>query len=90
MNLNRPITETEISNLVERFYAKVRVDSEIGPVFNNTVRNWEAHLALLKDFWCTILLTTGRYKGDPLRAHFPLPIEERHFARWLMLLSNYL
>jgi hemoglobin len=88
MNAEPPITETEIASLVERFYAKVRVDPEIGPVFNRVVRNWDAHLALLKDFWSTVLLTTGRYKGNPLLAHFPLPIEERDFARWLKLFSE--
>jgi hemoglobin len=88
MNVEAPISETEIDSIVERFYAKVRVDPEIGPVFNGAVRNWDAHLALLKDFWSTVLLTTGRYKGNPLLAHFPLPIEERYFARWLKLFSE--
>jgi hemoglobin len=88
MNSADPINEEQISNLVERFYAKVRVDPEIGPVFEGAVRNWGAHLALLKDFWSTVLLTTGRYKGNPLLAHFPLPIEEKHFARWLELFSE--
>jgi hemoglobin len=88
MKVEAPITETEIDSIVERFYAKVRVDPEIGPVFNDAVHNWDAHLALLKDFWSTVLLTTGRYKGNPLLAHFPLPIEERYFARWLKLFSE--
>jgi hemoglobin len=88
MNAPKPITETEIASIVERFYGKVRVDSEIGPVFNDAVQNWDAHLALLKDFWSTVLLTTGRYKGNPLLAHLPLPIEERYFARWLELFSE--
>jgi hemoglobin len=88
MNAGSLITETDIASLVERFYAKVRVDPEIGPVFNQAVRNWDAHLALLKDFWSTVLLTTGRYKGNPLLAHFPLPIEESDFARWLNLFSE--
>jgi hemoglobin len=88
MNSEIPITEAEIASLVEHFYAKVRVDPEIGPVFNDAVQNWDAHLALLKDFWSTVLLTTGRYKGNPLLAHFRLPIEERYFARWLTLFSE--
>jgi hemoglobin len=88
MNAEPPITETAIASLVERFYAKVRVDPEIGRVFNDAIGNWDAHLALLKDFWSTVLLTTGRYKGNPLLAHFPLPIEERDFARWLKLFSE--
>jgi hemoglobin len=37
MNAESTITEREISSLVERFYAKVRVDPEIGPVFNDVV-----------------------------------------------------
>jgi hemoglobin len=82
------ITESQIAGLVERFYAKVRMDSEIGPIFESAIENWDAHLSLLKDFWSTVLLTTGRYKGNPLLAHFPLPITEEHFARWLMLFSE--
>ena len=88
MNAETPITEAEIASLVERFYAKVRLDPEIGPVFNDAVEDWNAHLALLKDFWSTVLLTTGRYKGNPLLAHFRLPIEEKYFARWLTLFSE--
>jgi hemoglobin len=82
------ITEAEIANLVDHFYAKVREDDEIGPLFNQEVQNWDTHLALLKDFWSTVLLATGRYKGNPLVAHFRLPIEERYFARWLALFTE--
>jgi hemoglobin len=82
------ISEHEIAALVERFYAKVRVDPEIGSVFNNKVQNWDAHLALLKDFWSTVLLSNGRYRGNPLLAHIPLQIEESQFTRWLQLFSE--
>ncbi len=88
MNATAPITEQQIANLVDHFYAKVRLDPEIGPVFNDAVHNWDAHLALLKDFWSSVLLATGRYKGNPLVAHFGLPIKERYFARWLTLFSE--
>lgn len=88
MNTETPITEAEIASLVDRFYVKVRVDPEIGPVFNDAVQNWDVHLALLKDFWSTVVRATGRYKGNPLLAHFRLPIEERYFARWLMLFTE--
>jgi hemoglobin len=88
MNTEVPITEAEIATLVDRFYAKVREDPEIGPLFNDTVQHWDAHLALLKDFWSTVLLTTGRYKGNPLVAHFRLPIEHGHFALWLTLFAE--
>jgi hemoglobin len=39
MNAEVVITEAEIADLVDRFYAKVRVDSEIGPVFNHAIHN---------------------------------------------------
>lgn len=88
MKAEERITEAQIARLVDLFYAKVREDDEIGPVFNDAVKNWDAHLALLKDFWSTVLLTTGRYKGNPLLAHFQLPIEERYFRRWLLLFEE--
>ena len=82
------ISEPQISTLVDTFYAKVRQDPEIGPIFNAAIDDWPAHLALLKNFWSTVLLTTGRYKGDPMMTHLSLPIEEKHFARWLQLFEQ--
>jgi hemoglobin len=28
---------------------------------------------------------TGRYHGEPMQKHLPLPVDGRHFDRWLML-----
>lgn len=88
MPTEHQITQEEISDLVDRFYDKVRLDPEIGPVFNATVDDWPAHLALLKDFWATVLLTERRYKGDPLAKHLPLSLDPSHFARWLLLFEE--
>jgi hemoglobin len=82
------ITEPEISILVETFYDKVRRDPDIGPIFNAIVDDWPHHLATLKDFWSTVLLTTGRYKGDPMMRHLQLPLDPDHFSRWLALFSE--
>lgn len=82
------ITEAEISTLVDTFYAKVRIDEEIGPIFNAIVDDWPHHLATLKDFWSTVLLTTGRYKGQPLMTHLQLPLDPDHFERWLALFAE--
>lgn len=88
MNTNPQITESEISTLVEAFYAKVRLDPDIGPIFNAIVGDWPHHLAILKDFWSTVLLTTGRYKGDPMMKHLQLSLDPPHFERWLALFSE--
>lgn len=82
------ITEAEISTLVDDFYAKVRRDPDIGPIFNAIVGDWPHHLATLKDFWSTVLLTTGRYKGDPMMTHLQLPLDPDHFSRWLSLFAE--
>jgi len=84
----REISEQEIAALVDRFYAKVRQDPEIGPVFNTFVADWNEHLALLKDFWSSVLLASGRYKGHPMKAHIPLPIVMEYFDRWLELFEE--
>ena len=79
------ITESAIAALVGRFYGKARCDPLIGPVFNTAVQDWDEHLRKLCDFWSSVMLTTGRYKGNPMAAHLRHPIEPAFFERWLML-----
>jgi hemoglobin len=87
-SMNRDISEARISTLVDAFYAKVRLDPEIGPIFNAIVEDWPEHLTVLKDFWSTVLLTTGRYKGDPMMRHLGLGLDPQHFERWLALFAE--
>jgi hemoglobin len=82
------IPPEEISELVDRFYAKVRLDPEIGPIFNAAIDDWPAHLSLLKNFWSTVLLQDRSYKGDPLSKHLPLSLDPPHFGRWLQLFEE--
>jgi hemoglobin len=79
------ITEPAIVALVDRFYAKARQDPLIGPVFNEAIDDWDEHLHKLGDFWSSVMLTTGRYKGNPMAAHMKLPIQPHFFERWLAL-----
>jgi len=79
------IDDEGLRTLVDRFYARVRQDPEIGPVFNAAVQDWDEHLARLAAFWSSVMLTSGRYKGDPFNAHLRQPIESPMFARWLAL-----
>lgn len=74
-----------ITTLVDRFYEKVRVDAQIGPVFNAVVHDWDTHKRLLTSFWSSIALHAGTYRGNPMAAHRPLPIRAEHFDRWLAL-----
>jgi len=82
------VTEAEISALVEAFYARVQDDAVIGPIFNEQVDDWPAHLKLLKSFWAAVLMGIGQFKGNPLETHLKLKLEAEHFARWLALFAE--
>ena len=71
--------------LVRAFYDRVRADALIGPVFAARIADWEPHLQQMFAFWSSVALSTGRYQGAPMRKHLFLPIDSRHFDRWLAL-----
>lgn len=85
MNPTNDISEPAIATLVHRFYGKARRDPVIGPLFEEAVEDWDEHFAKLCDFWSSVMLTTGRYKGNPMAAHLKHPIEVGFFDRWLGL-----
>lgn len=81
------IDEEGLARLVARFYAKVRADALIGPVFNDAIDDWPEHLEKLAAFWSSLMLTTGRYKGTPMAAHLKhrARLTPAMFERWLGL-----
>lgn len=84
------VTEEMIHALVHAFYAKVRKDPSLAPVFNRVIGDgWDVHLAKMCDFWSSVLLMTGRFKGAPMAAHAAIAdIRPTHFARWLYLFTQ--
>src|SRR6185369_15674889 len=82
------IDEALIERLVRGFYAKVREDAVLGPIFEARIRDWEPHLAQMCAFWSSVALMTGRYHGTPMVKHQPLPIDAGHFDRWLELFEQ--
>ncbi|WP_024513402.1 group III truncated hemoglobin [Bradyrhizobium sp. ARR65] len=79
------ITEAMIERLVRSFYAKVRGDEMLGPIFDARISDWEPHLAQMCAFWSSVALMSGRYHGAPMPKHLPLPVDAEHFDRWLAL-----
>ena len=81
------VTEPMIHDLVHAFYRGIRTDPALGPIFNRVIGDdWDAHLAKMCDFWSSVLLMTGRFKGSPMVAHARIPeLRATHFARWLHL-----
>jgi hemoglobin len=79
------IDEAMIDRLVRGFYVRVREDELISPIFAARIANWEPHLQRMCDFWSSVALMTGNYHGAPMQKHLPLPVDARHFDRWLAL-----
>jgi hemoglobin len=81
------IDEAALARLVDAFYARVRADAELGPIFNRAIEDWPEHLGKLTSFWSSVMLTSGRYKGQPVAAHLRHrdSITPELFGRWLAL-----
>ena len=79
------LSEAVLTDLVHRFYGKVRLDPVLGPIFADRISDWEPHLEKMVDFWSSVALMTGRYHGAPVPKHVGLPVAWEHFERWLDL-----
>jgi hemoglobin len=85
------ITESSIAVLIDRFYAAVRSDAVLGPVFENAIAEdeWPTHLETMRRFWSSVMLTSGRYSGNPVAVHRAVAgLERPMFARWLALFEQ--
>ncbi len=85
--LHPGISQDLIRQLVHTFYDKVRQDEELGPIFNDAIKdNWPAHLERMCMFWDSVALKTGTYKGKPVPKHVALKnLTPQHFKTWLRL-----
>lgn len=81
------LSEQDLAKLIPEFYARVRADPVLGPVFNRAIADWDEHLEKLQAFWSSIMLTSGRYKGQPMVAHLRHEgtMTMANFDRWLAL-----
>lgn len=85
--MHQAINELCIADMVDTFYASVRADRLLGPIFAEAIGDdWTAHLQKMRAFWSSVLLASGTYKGNPMLAHLQLPrLTGEHFERWLEL-----
>ena len=83
----------DIELLMAAFYEKVKEDDTIGYIFNDIAKiNWKHHIPIICDFWETLLLDATTYSKNAMAVHYTLnkkvPLEEKHFQRWLQLFSE--
>ncbi|WP_454683423.1 group III truncated hemoglobin [Ancylobacter moscoviensis] len=83
----RELDESGLRELVDAFYARIRADAALGPIFNDAIHDWPEHLEKLAAFWSSVMLASGRYKGRPVPAHMKHRdrITPELFDRWLAL-----
>jgi hemoglobin len=81
------LTEEQLTDVVGWFYARVRKDPLLGPVFDDAVHDWNRHLHKLVAFWASVMNGAGRYHGSPTQAHAAHAdrIKPEMFDRWLAL-----
>ena len=85
------LSEQAIRAVLDAFYAKVRADPDLGPIFANAIPDaaWPAHMAVIQDFWSSVMLKTGRYKRNPFAVHMGVEgISPALFERWLALFGE--
>ena len=87
----QPFDRSGITVLVDRFYASVRADALLGPLFEPLLHGrWDAHLARMVDFWCTASKIERRFQGDVYKQHMALAgITPAHLTRWLQLWQTH-
>lgn len=87
------LNQEQIQQLVKNFYAKVQNDEILGLIFNDIAKvNWDKHIPLLTQFWCSVMLGTREYSGNPMLKHLELvqktDLTPEHFERWLAIFSQ--
>lgn len=82
------LNEDLLRRVINEFYARVRVDPELGPIFNSILKDrWEPHIEKIMLFWMTATRIGSGYKGrDFMPAHLRHElIRSEQLPRWLEL-----
>lgn len=81
------ITPEAIATLVATFYARVRAEPRLGPIFEARLAGrWPEHLDRMVAFWRTVLLREAGYKGEPVQRHrAQQEVVSEDYRAWLAL-----
>jgi hemoglobin len=83
-------TRDDVEALLRQFYGRALVDEVLAEPFSELREaGLESHLAVMCDFWQTVLFRAGLYRRNALVVHRQLdqrhPLSAGQFARWLDL-----
>jgi hemoglobin len=80
-----------VREFVAAFYAEVRKDDLVGPVFERIVaeNDWPDHIEKITDFWMAVAFGGAAFRGDAMRKHARIKdISPAHFDRWLAVFNR--
>ena len=85
------LNRASITTLVNDFYTDIRHEALLAPIFNGAIGgNWQPHLERMVDFWCSVMLASGEFKGNVYGKHMQIQgVEIEHFRRWLGLFETH-
>jgi hemoglobin len=83
-------SRADLESLVDAFYARVRADEILGPIFDDVAHtDWDRHLPRMYDFWDAVVFGAGSFSGNPLAIHRELAsrvaLGGGEFGRWLSI-----
>ena len=91
MQLHNEINKENINEMVIKFYTTILEDeNDVAKMFKQHLGDtidtplWQEHLEILTNFW--LKQYTGDesiYNGNPLQAHFGMPLNHAMFRIWL-------
>ena len=80
--------QAAVERMVRLFYERALANEVLGPIFRESIKDWETHIAIVRQFWSSVLHGTDRYKGNPFGAHLKLRFEPEAFAHWLTVFES--
>jgi hemoglobin len=92
--MNKDIeNRSDIEQIVDHFYVKVKSDPTIGYIFHDIAKvDWQHHLPVMYAFWESIIFNKNSYIGNPMAVHTKLntqtPLTAAHFKQWLHLFTT--
>ena len=84
--MNDITTKQNIENLVDKFYGKVLLDSQLAPFFQGL--DFEAHKPKMVHFWSFVLLDEAGYTTNVTDKHMHMPLKKEDFDKLLALFTE--
>jgi hemoglobin len=74
-----------LASLLRHFYSDIRQHNLVGPIFNEHIQDWPAHLETIGSFWARLTGGPSAYSGGMPAKHLNLGLNANHFQAWLQL-----